>query len=95
MSSESKASCAGFPTNRGSTFFTKLPTSLPDCFVAAVHYVIVKAFYPLLLGVSSHDGTLIRTQFGIHFHLIEMSETLGDIFAIMTLNPYALQLPFD
>jgi hypothetical protein len=33
-----------------------------------IQFVTLTAFYPLVLGVSSHDGTSIRTEFSIHFH---------------------------
>ena len=59
-----------------------------DCYNVrlSLHFVIVKVFYPLLLIVSY--------EVGIHFHprlYDRMSETLGNIFAIIALNSYALQ----
>nr|DAS30376.1 MAG TPA: hypothetical protein [Bacteriophage sp.] len=52
--------------------------------------VILKAFYPLILIVSY--------KFGVHYNkkkshktLIFIPITLGDIFALLTLNLYALR----
>jgi hypothetical protein len=51
----------------------------PIVWLKLFNCVILKAFYPLVLGVSSHNRMLIHPQFGIHFHLNKMSDTLGDI----------------
>ena len=55
--------------------------------MTAQRFVILKAFYPLVLGASSHYGMLIHTQSSIHFHLQlngKVENTRGDIlfFAI-------------
>nr|DAV88838.1 MAG TPA: hypothetical protein [Caudoviricetes sp.] len=57
--------------------------------------VIVKAFYPLLQGLSSHNGMLIHSLFSIYFHLyLEMSRARGFIIFFLTTKRfriYALQ----
>src|SRR5699024_9262688 len=55
----------------------------PSSAAILFNFVIVKAFYPLLLYLS--------IKFGIHFQLKELSDTLGGIIALLTLNLYALR----
>ena len=52
------------------------PTIEPSCWKAPVNktnwlchdnFVIVPAFYPILPGVSSHDGMSIHPRFSVHF----------------------------
>ena len=41
--------------------------------------------------LSSTSYTLPLCKFGVHFHPFRMSNTLGGIFALLTLNLYALR----
>jgi len=45
-------------------------------------FVIAKAFYPLLL--------IVANEFGVHFHLSEMSETLGRIIFCLAVSSSTL-----
>src|SRR5699024_184201 len=76
--------------------FSAIPTVVPvpdrrcekfiisDSWAAILfNFVIVKAFYPLLLIVSY--------KFSVHFQPRGLSDTLGGIFALLTLILYALR----
>ena len=45
-------------------------SSLPQYELSIISFVTLKAFYPLVLGVSSHYGMLIHTQLSISFYVI-------------------------
>ena len=54
--------------------------------VCPCQFVIVSAFYPILPGVSSHDGMSIHPRFSVHFHPERAPDTLGEIIFIHSLR---------
>src|SRR5699024_2484951 len=68
-------SSTDIPMTLAHSWPTSVPREISDAVldmivdIADPSIVIVKAFYPLLPGLSPHDRTSIRPRLRVHFHL--------------------------